>query len=143
MSKTLLLDRTAWDLVLDSAGNIALAAEPYSVAQDVASAVRVFAGELWYDTTQGVPYWEQILGKRPALSLVKAAVVKAALTVPDVVSARCLIASFKGRELTGQVQVKLTDAASAAIAQSTPSGALLTFGGLPITTVDGYYIVSF
>lgn len=143
MSKTLLLDRTAWDLVLDSAGNIALASDPYSVAQDVASAVRTFAGELWYDTTQGVPYWEQILGKRPALSLVKAAVVKAALTVPDVISARCLIASFKDRVLTGQVQVKLTDAASAAAQASSGPDSIVTFAGASLLTPDGYYIVSF
>ena len=39
---TLLLDLTNWDLLVDASGNIAVASDPYSVAQDVASAVRVF-----------------------------------------------------------------------------------------------------
>lgn len=103
--KTLLLDRTAWDLVLDAAGNIALADEPYSIAQDVASAVRTFTGECWYDTQLGIPYWQQILGQWPPIVLVKAKLVDAALTVPGVVSAECVIVAFSKRKLTGQIQV--------------------------------------
>lgn len=103
--KTLLLDRTAWDLVLDAAGNIALADEPYSIAQDVASAVRTFTGECWYDTQLGIPYWQQILGQWPPIVLVKAKLVDAALTVPRVVSAECVIVDFSKRKLTGQIQV--------------------------------------
>lgn len=140
--KTLLLDRTAWDLVLDAAGNIALASEPYAIAQDVASAIRLFKGEAYYDTSQGVPYWEQFLGQRPPLSLVKAEVVKAALTVPGVLDARCFLASFINRTLTGQVQVKTSTSALAA-AQSAPVGDIVTFAGSPMVTADGYYIVSF
>lgn len=102
---TLLLATNSWDLVLDASGNIAMATRPYAIAQDVASAVKLFSGELWYDTTQGVPYLTNILGQRPSLQYIKAQVEKAALTVPEVVSARCLIASFKGRNLTGQIQV--------------------------------------
>lgn len=103
--KTLLLDTVAWDLCLDASGNIAVASDPYSITQDVCSAIRLFAGELWYDQSQGVPYFPTILGQAPSLSVIKAGVVNAALTVPDVVSAVCLIAGFKGRVLTGQVQV--------------------------------------
>lgn len=102
---TLLLDIVAWDLCLDASGNIAVASDPYSITQDVCSAIRLFAGELWYDQTKGVPYFPTILGAVPSVSVIKAAVVQAALTVPDVVSAQCLIAGFKGRTLTGQVQV--------------------------------------
>lgn len=102
---TLLLDPETWDLVIDAAGNIAMATQPYSIAQDVASACRLFSGELWYDTAKGVPYFEQILGKNPPLSLIKAEIVKAALTVPNVVSAQCFISAFDGRSITGQVQV--------------------------------------
>lgn len=140
--KTLLLDRTAWDLVLDAAGNIALASEPYAIAQDVASAVRLFKGEAYYDTSQGVPYWEQFLGQRPPLSLVKAEVVKAALTVPGVLDARCFLASFTNRTLTGQVQVKTSTSAIAASSASSGTQ-ITTFAGQPMVTSDGYYIVSF
>jgi hypothetical protein len=106
---TLLLDRTAWDLCLDTSGNIAMASVPYALAQDAASAIRLFAGELWYDTTQGVPYFGQILGQAPPIAAMKASFVSAALTVPGVVSAVCYISEIKDRVVTGQVQV--TDAA--------------------------------
>lgn len=102
---TLLLDRTAWDLVLDASGNIAVAAEPYALAQDAASACKLFLGELYYDTSQGIPYFQQILGKFPSLALVKAQLVVAAMTVPGVVAAQVFITSLSGRALSGQVQV--------------------------------------
>ena len=102
---TLLLDQTLWDLCADASGNIALAAPPYALAQDAASACKLFIAELWYDTTQGVPYIQQILGKYPPLSLVKAQLAAAALTVPGVVTAQVFITSFAGRKLAGQVQV--------------------------------------
>jgi hypothetical protein len=101
---TLLLDIAAWDLALDINGNIAVASEPYAIAQDVASAVRLFAGELWYDTTQGVPYFD-VLGNVPNLQFIKLQIEKAALTAPGVVTARCLFAALTNRVLTGQVQI--------------------------------------
>lgn len=101
---TLLLDQTAWDLVIDSAGNIAMAEPPYALAQDVASAVRLFLAELWYDTTKGIPYFEDILGQLPPMSLLIGYIEKTALTVPGVVSAQCIISSFTGRTVSGQIQ---------------------------------------
>lgn len=102
---TLLLDRTTWDLCLDAYGNIAMAAPPYALAQDAASAIRTFQGEVYYDTTLGIPYFDQILGQFPSLQLMKAQFVAAAMTVPGVVSAVCYIDSIAGRTVTGQVQV--------------------------------------
>lgn len=103
--KTLLLDRTTWDLVKDASGNIAVASDPYSKAQDAASACRLFAGELYYDTTLGVPYFQQILGKSPPLSYMRQKFVEAATRVPGVVRAAAYITSFKDRKVGGQVQV--------------------------------------
>lgn len=105
MADTLLLDTLSWDLLLDSDGNIAVASSPYSLAQDAASAIRLFQGELWYDTTQGVPYFQDFLGKTPPLNLLKAKFVAAAKTVPGVVDAVCFITSIAGRKVSGQVQV--------------------------------------
>lgn len=102
--KSLLLDRTHWDLVLDVTGNIAVCKEPYARAQDVANACRLFISELWYDTTKGIPYFSEILGHWPPMPLVRARLVQAAMTVPGVVSARVVITKFKDRTLTGQVQ---------------------------------------
>lgn len=103
--KTLLLDQTAWDLVLDAQGNIALAAEPYALAQDAASAVRTFQGEVYYDTAQGVPYFQSILGTFPPAQLMKAAFVKAAMSVPGVKSAVCFLQAVAGRQVIGQIQI--------------------------------------
>lgn len=111
--KTLLLDTGAWDLVADAAGNIALASEPYSIAQDVASAIRTFLGEVFYDTTLGVPYFQQILGKTPPITLFEEYMIAAALTVPLVVSATCIIESFSPTTRTVQGQVQFTDSSGA------------------------------
>jgi hypothetical protein len=104
---SLLLDTQTWDLTLDAYGNIALAREPYAIAQDVACALRLFSAELWYDTTQGLPYLTQILGKRPPAGFIKAQMEATALTVTDVDSAKAFITGLRNRELTGQVQVTM------------------------------------
>lgn len=103
--KTLLLDIEAWDLVLDVNGNIAVASDPYSLAQDSASAIRTFLGECWFNSTLGVPYFELIFGKTPNLALLRQDMVSQALTVPGVVSAQVFITSIVDRQVTGQVQV--------------------------------------
>lgn len=102
---TLLLDVGLWDLTLDAFGNIALAAEPYALAQDVASACRTVLGEVYYDTTLGVNYFGQIFGLTPPASVFQEMFVAAALTVPDVVSATCILEAYNAttREATGQV----------------------------------------
>lgn len=107
--KTLLLDTVSWDLVLDVYGNIAVASNPYALAQDAASAIRLFQGELWFDTAPGVPYFTDILGKSPPLSLMRARFEAAAKTVPEVAAATCVIASVAGRRVTGQVQITASD----------------------------------
>ena len=107
--KTLALDPVSWDLTIDASGNIATVSDdppvPLGLAQDAASAIRLFKGELYFDTTQGIPYFSQILGRRPPFSLVKAYFVNAALTVPGVARAVCYISSFTNRGVFGQVQV--------------------------------------
>lgn len=107
--KTLLLDTAAWDLVLDASGNIAVATAPYQYAQDVASALRLFAGELWYNRNPGVPYLATILGQAPPISLFKEYMIRAALTVPNVVQADCVVQSFEGRTVQGYVNFTTSD----------------------------------
>jgi hypothetical protein len=102
---TLLLDGSAWDLVLDSNGNIAVASEPYSLAQDAASAIKTFLGECYLDMTVGVPWLQQIFGKSPPVAIIKSALVDAAETVPDVATAQVFFTSLTARALSGQVQV--------------------------------------
>ena len=114
--KSFLLDRDVWDLVLDASGNIAVCTDPYAIAQDVANACRLFAAELWYDTTKGIPYFNEILGHRPPLAVVRAYLVDAALAVPGVASAQVVISKFENRTLTGQVQFTDTSGATSSVA---------------------------
>jgi hypothetical protein len=103
--QTLLLDQAEWDLTTDAVGNIAIASNPYSLAQDSASEIRVFQGEEYYNTNAGIPYWSQILGHWPPVSLMKAYFVAAAKLTPGVVKAQCFITSIDDRDVTGQVQI--------------------------------------
>ena len=112
---TLLLDPQNWDLTIDGAKNIAMASEPYSQAQDAASAIKTFIGECYYDTTIGTPYWETVFGLAPPLSLMKSYFVEAALTVPGTAKAVCYIDSFVDRKVVGQVQIVNDDGLAAVV----------------------------
>jgi hypothetical protein len=114
--KSLLLDNTLWDLCLDASGNIAVCTEPYSRAQDVACAIKLFKGELWFNTEPGVPYFQEILGKVPPVEMFKELMVRAAKTVPGVVSAECVVESFEGRTVTGSVTFTSDDGTPGAVA---------------------------
>lgn len=102
--QTLLLDLDTWDLCTDATGNLAVASDPYSVAQDVASACRVFVGDCWYNQGAGVPYFQSVLGKRPPLPLLKQWLVEQALLVAGCTNPVVYISSFADRELAGQIQ---------------------------------------
>ena len=106
---TLALDNEAWDLVLDINGNWALGNAPYSIAQDVATAVKTMLGECWYDTTLGMPYQDTILGYTPSLPLVRQQIITEALKVPNVVNAMVVFVGLVGRVLSGQIQIIDTD----------------------------------
>ncbi len=95
-NSTLLLDASSWDWVVDASGNWAVAGPPYSQAQDAASAIRLFLGELYYDTAKGVPY-ARILAKPPNIPVLKSYMVAAALSVPGIVSAVCFITAISER----------------------------------------------
>lgn len=115
MADTLLLDPNTWDLTLDAGGNIALASgkyprDPaksaaYGLAQDVACQCRLFLGELYYDTTQGVPYWQQLLGYIPNVSLINAKFIEAAFQVQGVQAAKFFNISVLDRKVVAQLQV--------------------------------------
>jgi hypothetical protein len=105
--KTLYLDPSAWDLVVDVNGNIAVASDPYGLAQDTASVLRTFLGDIYYDQTQGIDYFNLLLGEPVSLTLLKSILTAAALTVPGVVSAQVFISAFDPlvRQVSGQVQI--------------------------------------
>ncbi len=107
---TLALNSATWDLYAAN-GDIATVSAGAQLAQDAASACRLFLGELWFDTTQGVPYWQQLLGigTQPPNSLIVAKLQAAALTVPGVATATVVITGITTRTVTGTITVTGTD----------------------------------
>jgi hypothetical protein len=103
--KSLLLNPVTWDLVKDAAGNIAVTDDPYALAQNAASAIRLVQSEQWYNTNIGVPYFQQIFSRTPNVPFIKAKLLAAALSVPGVIKASVFITSIKDRNVRGQVQV--------------------------------------
>ncbi len=106
---TLLLNLDNWDLCLDAFGNIAMASDPYAPAQDSATYIRTFAGECWYDTTDGIPYFDTTLGQAPPVAFMQGQFEQMALTVPGVESATCSITGLSERGLTGTVLLTIGD----------------------------------
>jgi len=98
---SLLLDNDNNDLCVDALQNIALASPPYAVAQDVACAIKTFIKDCYYDQTIGIDYLGKILGRTPPISYFKEQIVNAALTVPTVAAAICVIESIVNRAVVG------------------------------------------
>ena len=106
---TIFLNPTTWDLDVDASGSIALSSSAYSVAQDVASQALLWRGEAPYNTDDGIPYEQSVLGHRPAQATLAAWYQQEALRVPDVASATPVLIYDQARGVTGQIQVTLTD----------------------------------
>lgn len=80
-----------WDLDLDDQGNLrtvgdATASDPQTgpgmrLAQDVASRLRAWRNEVWFDTTQGIDY-PRYLGQAPSVLELRADYQAEALLVP-------------------------------------------------------------
>lgn len=106
---TLLLDTDAWDLTLDSGGNIATGTGSYAIAQNVANAVRLFTNDAWYAPDEGIPHFMVELGTLPEQSVVRSRVTQAALGVDGVVAATVGITGLEERALTGTIQLTTTE----------------------------------
>jgi hypothetical protein len=87
---TLALTVPAWDLDLDDRGNLrtfgdatpgAQTGPAMRLAQDVATRVRAWRGEVWFDTQQGIDY-PLYLGRTPAMVQLRADYQSEALRVP-------------------------------------------------------------
>jgi len=102
---TLAVGTETRDLELDLSGNMKVLTGPGAIAQDVASALKLFAGELWYDTTRGLPYYSQVLGKNFNRPLLQGLMDQAALSMPGVVKAQTTLQPPVNRELHGSVEV--------------------------------------
>lgn len=102
MNTVFLLPDT-WDLELDASGNIAIASDVYQQAQDVASACRTFARDVYFDQAVGIPYFENVLGQYGyPLSLYKMHLEEAAKSIPGIVSANAQL-KLTGRVASGSI----------------------------------------
>lgn len=113
---TLFLMPSTWDLELDVHGNIAISRDIYAIAQDVASACRVFLNDLYFNQSEGIPYLEEILGQsRYSLSLYRTQLEDQAKTVPEVASAQAILSTAEGRVIVGRIEFTTTDGRNGAL----------------------------
>lgn len=75
------------DLKLDTNGDLditdselSLTSGAEAVIQDLQIRLSFFLGEWFLDTRQGIPYYQQILGKKPRLNVIRAIFRKAIMT---------------------------------------------------------------
>ena len=104
---TLALDIGKWDLDTDVRGNIRTVgdATPQSeqtgpgmrLAQDVATRVQAWQGEVYFDTTQGINY-PSVFGGPPNLSLLQSLFNAEALNVPLCATALAQFTFTAGRK---------------------------------------------
>lgn len=94
-----------WDIGADSQNNIALVTNANAVAQNVATICRTFKGEAYYDTTIGIPYLSQVLGKSQQPTLLGSLLEDAALTVPDVKGAKVELTTGLDRVAHGSINL--------------------------------------
>lgn len=116
INTTLLLDTDSWDITLDDKGNLATVENPYSCAQDVATACSVFLGENIYDSTIGVPYTDKILGFNPGTGAVQSWMEEQALRLDYISQASATIINDSAtRACTGVIVVVDTNGTSSTV----------------------------
>jgi hypothetical protein len=97
---------SSWDLQLDGSNNIDVQQGSAAIAQDVASAIQTYQGEVWFDTTQGIPYFAKVLDQSFSPSFFALLYNNAALTVPNVAAVQTAFNSLgPSRTLTGTIEV--------------------------------------
>ncbi len=77
-----------------SSGGLELVTGSASIAQGLLIGLRFFQGEWYLDLRVGIPYLQQILGKKPRPNVLRAIFRKAILASPGVLSVRSLVVDF-------------------------------------------------
>lgn len=108
--RSLLLDNDNWDLVVDANRNLAVCTAPYAVLQDVATAVRIWLGEVLYNTQLGIGYDTDIFSNASNAVVLAREVERIASEVSGVTAAQCTLTQpGQKRRLTGVIRVQLDD----------------------------------
>lgn len=110
-TKSLLLEKSTWDIELDDMGNIAITQNPYAIAQNVACAVSTFLGESIVNSNIGIDYQNFEDGKR--IQYLSFLYMKEAKRLEYVKDAKALLyydnKGLKERSLTGIITILDTD----------------------------------
>lgn len=98
------------DILLDDSGNRVLSGGDYAFAEDLQSVkqgiqvrVRLWLKEYWLDTSQGVPWREDILVRNANPAIVKADISAAIAATPDVTSVSNVSYSFDSQGRSAKV----------------------------------------
>jgi hypothetical protein len=103
-TKTFALDEN-WDMYVDTSGNLAVINGKKRVAQDVATACRLFKGEAIFHVDTGIPYFADILGQAPQRAIIREHLRRQALTVPDVADVSIRDYAYQGRTLSAEIVI--------------------------------------
>lgn len=88
------LDQDTNDLFLTADGNLAMAQDAEAVGQHARQRIQTFGGEWYLDTTCGVPWLAQILGRRYDPALAEAVVKSEILNTDGVTEITAFSVSF-------------------------------------------------
>lgn len=106
ITASLYLDPDSWDIDLDDKGNIRVVGNPYACAQDVATACSTLRGECIYNTSAGIPYYENIMGVQPGAGAVQSYLENEAMRLPYIAQASATVINDSGaRASTGVIVV--------------------------------------
>ncbi len=104
-SSSLYLNPDTWDLQLDGNGDLQITANPYAIAQDVATACLTFRKECYYNSSLGVPFFQddnRILG----IGELQYYYEEEAKSIKTVAAARCtLVTEGASRAFRGVITV--------------------------------------
>ena len=101
-----LLLNNNWDITLYNNGSLKTADPNYSIAQNVACAVRLFTSDAYFNTDIGIPHFDVTLKRNPALSVIRSHIKKAAMSVDGVKNAEVIINNDNGI-IQGEILITL------------------------------------
>ena len=90
------LDQLTHDLVIEN-GDLVLVTEAEALVQNIKVRLYTFYGEWAFDTTQGVPYFEDILVKNPNISNIQAILKNVILETKGVTKLSSFIFEYEPR----------------------------------------------
>ncbi|MGJ8524355.1 hypothetical protein LMG33818_000063 [Halomonadaceae bacterium LMG 33818] len=115
-STSLYLDPDTWDITLDSVGRLKTVSNPYSIAQDVACACKTVLGEVIYDQTIGIPFFNNVFGKPVSTSLVSHYLQKQATRLDTVETAQVSLSKNRSsRTTSGEIVITDTNGSHATL----------------------------